>query len=96
MSSRNQLIDAIADRGEIDFVEDFAIHVPLIVICELLGLDPETRLNMYRWSDDMMAGDGHTEADDPVLARAAESFGEYATDVQRAHRGAARRTHATT
>jgi len=73
----NQIIDEIGERGEIDFVEDFAIHVPLIVICELMGLDPETRLKMYRWSDDMMAGDGHTDPDDPVLQRAGEAFVEY-------------------
>jgi cholest-4-en-3-one 26-monooxygenase len=75
----NQIIDEIADRGEVDFVEDFAIHVPLIIISEMLGLDPETRMKMYRWSDAMMDGDGHVEADDPVLHKAAESFGEYAT-----------------
>ncbi len=74
----NQTIDAIADKGEIDFVEDFAIHVPLIIICEMMGLDPEQRLKMYRWSDAMMDGDGHVEADDPVLQAAAQSFGEYA------------------
>jgi cytochrome P450 family 142 subfamily A polypeptide 1 len=34
---------------------------------------------MYRWSDDMMAGDGHIEADDPVLLAAASAFGEFAT-----------------
>jgi len=71
-----------ADGGElsdttIDFVEDFAIHVPLIIICELLGLDPSQRMHMYRWSDDMMAGDGHVEADDPVLLAAANAFGEF-------------------
>jgi cytochrome P450 family 142 subfamily A polypeptide 1 len=75
----NQIIDEVAEQGEIDFVEDFAIHVPLIIISEMLGLDPEVRLNMYKWSDAMMDGDGHIEADDPVLHRAAESFGEYAT-----------------
>jgi cytochrome P450 family 142 subfamily A polypeptide 1 len=75
----NRLIDDFADRGEIDFVEDMAIHVPLIIICEMLGLDPDTRMKMYRWSDAMMAGDGHTEADDPVLDAAAHAFGEYST-----------------
>jgi cholest-4-en-3-one 26-monooxygenase len=73
----NQLIDEIEDRGEIDFVEDMAIHVPIIVIAELMGLDPQTRMKMYRWSDDMMAGDGHTDPDDPVLARAGAAFLEY-------------------
>ncbi len=71
-----------ADGGDlastkIDFVEDFAIHVPLIIICELLGLDPDQRMHMYRWSDDMMAGDGHVDADDPVLLAAANAFGEF-------------------
>ncbi|MEZ5323007.1 MAG: cytochrome P450 [Microthrixaceae bacterium] len=75
----NELLDAIAEKGHVDFVEQFAIHVPLIIICELMGLDPEQRLKMYRWSDDMMAGDGHVEADDPVLLAAAEAFGEFAT-----------------
>jgi cytochrome P450 family 142 subfamily A polypeptide 1 len=74
----NQIIDEIAGRGECDFVEDFAIHVPLIVIAELLGLDPDQRNRLYRWSDAMMAGDGHTDPDDPVLIAAAEAGGEFA------------------
>lgn len=74
----NQIIDDIAERGECDFVEDFAIHVPLIVIAELMGLDPDSRERLYRWSDAMMAGDGHVDPDDPVLAAAAEAGGEFA------------------
>jgi cholest-4-en-3-one 26-monooxygenase len=78
----NQIIDEIAERGECDFVEDMAIHVPLIVIAELMGLDPEQRGQLYRWSDAMMAGDGHTDPDDPVLHGAAEAFGEFALMCQ--------------
>ena len=74
----NQIIDEVADRGRLDFVEDFAIHVPLIVIAELMGLDPDQRNRLYKWSDAMMAGDGHDDPDDPVLHAAAEAFGEYA------------------
>src|SRR5690606_14780585 len=73
----NQIIDEIAERGECDFVEDFAIHVPLIVIAELMGLDPDQRDRLYRWSDQMMAGDGHTDPDDPVLVAAAEAGAEF-------------------
>ncbi len=72
-----ELIDDIAERGEIDFVEDFAIHLPLIIIAELIGLDPEQREQLHRWSDAMMNGEGHTEADDPALIAAAMAFGEY-------------------
>jgi cholest-4-en-3-one 26-monooxygenase len=75
----NEIIDEIAERGECDFVEDVAIHVPLIVIAELMGLDPEQRQRLYRWSDAMMAGDGHLDAEDPVLVAAAEAGGEFAT-----------------
>jgi cytochrome P450 family 142 subfamily A polypeptide 1 len=74
----NQIIDEIAARGECDFVEDVAMHVPLIVIAELIGLDPDKRQQLYRWSDAMMAGDGHTDPDDPVLLAAAEAGGEFA------------------
>ena len=89
----NEIIDEIAERGECDFVEDFAIHVPLIVIAELMGLDPDQRQKLYRWSDAMMAGDGHLDPDDPVLLAAAEACGEFADDVRRADRAAARRRH---
>jgi cholest-4-en-3-one 26-monooxygenase len=73
-----EIIDEIAERGEIEFVEDFAIHVPLIVIAELLGLDPGMRLQLYEWSEKMFAGDGHIEPDDPALIGAAEAAGELA------------------
>jgi cytochrome P450 family 142 subfamily A polypeptide 1 len=75
----NRIIDDIAHRGECDFVEDVAMHVPLIVIAELMGLDPDQRQKLYRWSDAMMAGDGHLDPDDPVLIAAAEAGGEFAT-----------------
>jgi cytochrome P450 family 142 subfamily A polypeptide 1 len=78
----NQILDEVQDRGRIDFVQEFAIHVPLIVIAELMGLDPATRDRLYKWSDAMMDGDGHMDMDDPVLLRAGEAFGEY-TDVCR-------------
>jgi cytochrome P450 family 142 subfamily A polypeptide 1 len=74
----NGIIDEIAERGTCDFVEDVAIHVPLIVIAELMGLDPDQRQKLYRWSDAMMAGDGHLDPDDPVLIAAAEAGGEFA------------------
>lgn len=72
----NELIDEIAHRGEIDFVEDFAIHVPLIVIAELLGLDPQDRKDLYRWSDAMMTAEGR-DPDDPRLLESANAFAEY-------------------
>jgi cytochrome P450 family 142 subfamily A polypeptide 1 len=74
----NEIIDEVAHRGSLDFVEELAIHVPLIVIAELMGLDPEQRTRLYKWSDAMMAGDSATDDADPALVGAAEAFGEYA------------------
>src|SRR5690606_22542285 len=74
----NQIIDELAERGGRDSVEDFAIHAPLIVTAELTGLDPASRTKLYRWSDAMMAGDGHTDPDDPVLLSAMEAGAEFA------------------
>jgi cytochrome P450 family 142 subfamily A polypeptide 1 len=78
----NQILDGIEARGECDFVEDFAIHVPLIIIAELMGLDPDQRDRLYRWSDAMMAGDGHLDPESPQLQAAATAFGEYAAMCQ--------------
>jgi cholest-4-en-3-one 26-monooxygenase len=72
-----QIVDDIAARGECDFVEEFAIHVPLIVIAELMGLDPAQRQQLYRWSDAMMAADGRTDPHDPVFLDGANAFAEY-------------------
>jgi cytochrome P450 len=72
------IVADIASKGEIDFVPEFAMHVPLIVIAEMMGLDPSTRARLYAWSDAMMDGDGHSDPDDPVLHKAAAAFGDYA------------------
>lgn len=85
----NQILDEVQAEGEIDFVEDLAMHVPLIVIAELMGLDPGRRRQLYEWSDSMMAGDGHLDPDDPVLQAAATAFGDFAavaTEVIEARR----------
>ena len=73
----NEIIDSVEDRGRIELVEEFAMHVPTIVIAELLGLDPATRHQLYRWSDAMMAADGIADLESPVLATATEAFAEF-------------------
>lgn len=76
------ILDDVAPRGEIDFVEDLAIHVPLIVIAELMGLPPSDRHLFYRWSDDMMSGDNHMDPEDPVFQRSLSAFTEYVDYLQ--------------
>jgi len=73
----NEVIDGVESSGEIDFVADLAMHVPLIVISELLGLDPALRRTLYEWSDAMIGGEGNVDPEGPEILRAATAFAEY-------------------
>lgn len=53
-----RLIDSWIDRGSIEFVEDFAVPLPVEVIARALNV-PDSRLaDFKRWSDDSVAGIG--------------------------------------
>lgn len=54
-----ELLDAVAGKGECDFVQDVAVPLPMIVIAELLGVRVEDRDRLQRWSDELIkAADG--------------------------------------
>jgi cholest-4-en-3-one 26-monooxygenase len=72
-----EALDRVAQRGQCDFLADIAVPIPLVVIAELMGLPTVDRERFWHWSDRMMAGDGRTDPDDPVLQDAAVAFGEY-------------------
>ena len=71
----NSVIDDVQSSGEIDFVADLAMHVPLMVISELLGIDPAMRQTLYQWSEDLVGGEGQESG--PGVENAAIAFGEY-------------------
>jgi cholest-4-en-3-one 26-monooxygenase len=81
------LIDAVAERGECDFVWDIAAWLPLIVIGDALGVEAPDRAQLLQWSDDLLCALG---TEDPgQLARsmaAAEGYTAYATRVIEARR----------
>jgi cytochrome P450 len=60
----NDLLDQfgqIGGRGseQADFIEDFAVPLPVIVIAELLGVPAERRVDFRRWSDTLVTnGEG--------------------------------------
>ena len=76
-----RVIDEVETSGSIDFVSDLAVHVPLMVISELLGLDPSIRTTLYEWSDAMVAGEAAAGAPGADTDRAAVAFVEYTTLV---------------
>jgi cholest-4-en-3-one 26-monooxygenase len=50
------LIDAVIERGECDFVRDIAAPLPMAVIGDMLGVLPEDRGMLLKWSDDLVTG----------------------------------------
>ena len=69
------LIDKVCERGSCDFVKDLAAPLPIIVIGDMLGVAPEDRDDLLRWSDDMLKALG---APDPTLMeKSTTAFVEY-------------------
>ena len=77
-----ELIAAVAAKGRCDFVRDIAAPLPMIVIGDLLGVEPEDRGKLLHWSDDLIAG---TDAAAPpeVKLRMMTAATEYVQYAQR-------------
>src|SRR5207253_8135726 len=50
------LLDRVAGRGSMDLIEDFAYPLPVIVICEMLGVPVEDRERFKAWGLDIARG----------------------------------------
>ena len=51
----HELIDKIIDRGTFEFVEDFGLPLPGIVIAEQIGLDASQYLTFKTWAENMLS-----------------------------------------
>ena len=49
-----RIIDRVRGRGECDFVWDIAAPLPLLLIAEMLGFEPDAYDDLLRWSDDLI------------------------------------------
>ncbi len=54
-SLSNQLIDGFEAKGEVDLLPSYATPIPIIVICELLGVPIKMADQLLSWSHDMVA-----------------------------------------
>jgi len=82
------IIDGVIERGECDFVEDVAAQLPMLVICEMMGVPDEDRMRIYNLGNQMVGfddpelqPDGFTMNDDKGEAAFAEMF-VYATKLR--------------
>ncbi len=72
------LIDAVCERGECDFVRDIAAPLPMAVIGDMLGVLPEQRSMLLKWSDDLVCGlSSHLDAESATFQAVMEAFSAY-------------------
>ena len=57
----SEIVDAVIEKGECDFVEEFAAPLPMLVICEMMGVPAEDRRRVYE------VGNSLVGFDDPEL-----------------------------
>ena len=70
------LLDAVAGRGEMDLIEDYAFPLPITVIAEMLGIPAADREQFRDWSDALLAAIPPQRAG-PAAVAAAEGLRRY-------------------
>jgi cholest-4-en-3-one 26-monooxygenase len=70
------IIDKVCRQGECDFVTDIAAPLPMIMIGDMLGVAPEDRDDLLRWSDDMVSAQSGS-ATDAQYEQAMNAMTEY-------------------
>jgi cytochrome P450 len=72
--------DSLLDRwpadGPVDLVAELAVPLPVIVICELLGVPERDRAEVRRWSGELFASGAPA-----VIDAASHSLADYMTDL---------------
>jgi len=75
-------VDAVATRGECDFVQELAAMVPLQAIGELLGVPEDERAQLIDWTNAMASPYGETpDAAQANLLAAKDALFEYALEL---------------
>jgi cytochrome P450 family 142 subfamily A polypeptide 1 len=77
------LIEGARQKGTFDFVRDVAAPLPMIVIGDMLGVRPEDRDTLLRWSDDLISGLSLSAPPEAIqaTAQAAMEYAAYCTGV---------------
>jgi len=69
-----RVVDNVARKGSCDFVTELACELPLILICELMGIPEEDRKQIFDWSNALIG------TDDPEMSTGANAM-ESATQM---------------
>jgi cytochrome P450 len=78
-------------RERFDLVESLTVPLPVTIIAEMLGIEPERRADFKRWSDAIIlysTGSGRNDPFAPEFGRAIAEAINYVGEVARRRRGA--------
>jgi cytochrome P450 len=75
------LLDELEGKGEVDLIEGLAAPLPVMVICELLGVPFEDRDDFQKWSKILLDADPNTDT-----AAVSQQMSEFLTDLMEAKR----------
>ena len=53
----SEIVGRVAGRGACEFVEELACELPLILICELMGIPTDDRKKVFDWSNQLVGSD---------------------------------------
>jgi len=78
----DELVDAFAPRGKVEFVSEFAEPYAARIICVLMGLPEEAWPQVAHWVDDLGRSFGIGVAEDlPLIEAALDGLGAYVAEV---------------
>ncbi len=82
------LVAGFEQRGECELLSDLAIPLPVIIIAEILGVDPARREEFKRWSEDLLlAGTGRPTPEQAERIRISDDeLGVWVDEVVEARR----------
>jgi cytochrome P450 family 142 subfamily A polypeptide 1 len=80
----HDLIDAVVERGECDFVRDIATPLPMYMIGALMGLPEADHAMLLEWSDIFATGGDEVREE---VAVAGQKYAEYIMEIVEQRRG---------
>ena len=76
-----ELVDDFIEHGRVELVHEFTVPLPILVMSELLGVDPDDRDHFVQWSDAMLRQ--HPDKPETVVAgrSGGQAIGQYFADI---------------
>lgn len=81
------LLEPLIERGRFDFMEDFAMRLPMAIILRMVGVPAEDEAQLTEWIIKILTVDEDFKVSDEEKAATTERFMAYAHDLAASRRG---------